>query len=40
MISTKDLSGMPDVVSLRRVCRAVAVLEMIAGDEEWHRRYF
>ena len=40
MISTKDLSGMPDVASLRRICRAVAVLEMIAGDEEWLRRYF
>ena len=35
MISTKDLSGLPDVERLKKFCKGPAVLDVIMVEEEW-----
>ena len=35
MISTKDLSGLPDVERLKKFCKGLAALDVIMVEEEW-----
>ena len=39
MISTRDLSGMPDIRSFRRLTRSLAMLDAIM-EPEWESRYY
>jgi hypothetical protein len=39
MISTRDLSGLPDVATLRRLMRSLAMLDAILAPE-WESRYY
>ena len=35
MISTKDLSGLPNVECLKNFCKGLAALDIIMVEEEW-----
>ena len=39
MISTRDLSAMPDLAGFRRLARSVAMLDAILSPE-WEFRYY
>jgi hypothetical protein len=39
MISTRDLSKLPDIASFRRLTRALAMLDAILSPE-WQYRYY
>src|SRR5436309_2575766 len=39
MISTRDLSGLPDIETLRRLMQSLAMLDAILSSE-WEYRYF
>lgn len=39
MISTRDLSGLPDIAGLRRLARSLATLDAILSPE-WESRYY
>jgi hypothetical protein len=39
MISTRDLSGLPDILGFRRLTRALAMMDAILSPE-WERRYY
>lgn len=39
MISSRDLSGLPDVPALRRLMQSLAMLDAILSPE-WEYRYF
>ena len=35
MLSTKDLSGLPDIGCLKNFCKGLAALDIIMLEEEW-----
>ena len=35
MISTKDLSGLPNAERLKKFCKGLAALDIIMLEEEW-----
>ncbi len=39
MISTKDLSCMPEIENLRRICKGISALEIIMSGD-WEMRYY
>ena len=36
MISTKDLSGLPNAERLKNFCKGLAALDIIMVEEEWN----
>ena len=36
MISTKDLSGLPNAERLKKFCKGLAALDIIMLEEEWN----